>query len=78
MAKGLGKIRKYLKNDATIRRKVMNGVREDVYFWFDGDNVPSQLIQDFGRYKGNKRVCNYVRRFICQSIFTNKATLRKM
>lgn len=56
----------------------MNGVREDVYFWFEGDITPSQLIQNFGRYKCNKRVCNYVRRSICQSIFTNKATLRKM
>jgi hypothetical protein len=44
MAKGLEKISKCLKNDTTVKRKVMNGVREDVYFWFDGDNMPSQLI----------------------------------
>jgi hypothetical protein len=44
MVKGLGKIRKCLKNDTTVRSKVMNGLREDFYFWFDGDNMPSLLI----------------------------------
>lgn len=35
----MGKISKCLKNYTTARRKVINGVREDVYFWFDGDVV---------------------------------------
>jgi len=37
-------MRRCLKNDTTVRHKVMNGVCEDVNFWFDGDIMPSQII----------------------------------
>lgn len=44
-------MRRFLKSDTTVRHKVMNGVCEDVYFWFDADIMPSLIIQNFGKYK---------------------------